>query len=145
MKVPVWSGLGRFGPYVTGVGKHIVNVTRGLAERKGFDIRLLLPLEHWNVGTDATKHSLLAGIPGLRLPLKRRHLEALWQTVHMPAIDRWAGGADWIYCPKETYAPVRHARSAVTVHDLYALEAFRFSMLMIICMNESSKFRCPRR
>ncbi len=96
MKIAVWSGLGYIGPYVTGVGKHIVNVTRCLAERKEFDVRLLLSAEHWTVGADASNHSPLAGIHGMELPLKRRHLEALWRTVRAPAIDRWAGGADWI-------------------------------------------------
>ena len=52
MKIAVWSGLGRIGPYVTGVGKHIVNVTRGLAKRNRFDVRLLLAAEHRAVGAN---------------------------------------------------------------------------------------------
>lgn len=128
MKIAIWSGLGRIGPYVTGVGKHIVNVTRGLAVQDGYDVRLILPAgdrgagADTRAGADAQVESPLAGIPGVVLPLKRRQLEALWQTIKAPKIDKWVRDTDWIYCPKETYVPVRNARYAVTVHDLYAHE-----------------------
>lgn len=65
-------------------------------------------------------------IPDIRLPFSRRVGEVLWRTIKRPRLDRWIQGADWLYCPKELYAPVKNARVAVTVHDLYALEpAFR--------------------
>ena len=88
MKIAVWSGLGRIGPYVTGVGKHIINITQGLAERNGFDVRLLLAAEHWRAELNAPSHSPLANIPGIELPFKRRQLEALWnESVEQPKLE----------------------------------------------------------
>ena len=122
MRVSVWSGLGRIGPYVTGVGRHIVNVTRGLASRQGYDVRLILSSEHSAYRSEAQNKSPLGGIPSVEVPFRRRQLEFLWQTAQAPKIDRWTGEIDWIYCPRETYVPVRNARYAITVHDIYEFE-----------------------
>lgn len=122
MRIGIWSGLGRLGSYSTGVGKHVINMACGLAAKPGWDVRLLLSADLHAQESSRVEYSRMNQIPHIRLPIGRRTAEALWRTIRYPAVDRWLGSADWVYCPKELYVPVRNARYAVTVHDLYRLE-----------------------
>jgi glycosyltransferase involved in cell wall biosynthesis len=119
MRVLAWSALGYSGPFVTGVGKHIVHMIGGLARRAGWDVRLLMSADGCRAPA-AQSASPLGHIPCLQLPVNRRIAEALWRTVGWPAIG--ADEADWLYCPRELYVPVRGARYAITVHDVYHAE-----------------------
>lgn len=122
MKIGIWSALGRLGSYSTGVGKHVTNMACGLAGKLDWDVRLLLSSDLCAEEISPVECTRMDGIPGIRLPLNRRTLELLWRTTRHPLLDRWLDGADWVYCPKELYVPVRRARYAVTVHDLYRVE-----------------------
>src|SRR5439155_12872169 len=62
--------------------------------------------------------SPLSRLPAVGLPLARRTREWLWNLTGRPRADRWIGEADWVYCPAETYVPVRRARLAATLHSL---------------------------
>jgi glycosyltransferase involved in cell wall biosynthesis len=121
MLIKIWSGLGRIGSYATGVGKHAMQVSTGIAARPGWQASLLLSSDLWK-DQGRSGPSAMDALPSLRLPLPRRALELCWRTLGTPTIDRWLDGADWLYCPKELYVPVRQARYAVTVHDVYRLE-----------------------
>jgi len=120
--IAVWWGAGRPGHFVTGVGKHFIQMVDGLTRRGTHEVTLLLPRTGSDPREAPPDRSPLGHLPTIRLPLSRRTLEAAWLGVGMPAIDRWSGGAEWIYCPRERYVPVRRARYALTVHDVYALE-----------------------
>lgn len=122
MRVGVWSGLGRLGSYSTGVGKHVKYMVCGLAARREWEVRLLLSKDLHARELMRREASKMDGIADIRLPFSRRALEILWRTTRHPILDRWLEGADWVYCPKELYVPVRNSRYAVTVHDLYKLE-----------------------
>lgn len=122
MRVVVWSALGRVGSYATGVGKHVLRMSTGLASRPGWDTRLLFTSDLWAIDSARKESSPMDDIPGIRLPFSRRVGEGLWRATRRPRVDRWLGGADWLYCPKELFVPVAQIRSAVTVHDLYRLE-----------------------
>ncbi|QVL50092.1 MAG: glycosyltransferase family 4 protein [Thiocapsa sp.] len=97
-------------------------MSMGLAARPGWRVSFVMSSDLWVEEARRTEQSEMDALPSIQLPLPRRLLELLWRTVHVPSIDRWLDGADWLYCPKELYVPVRHARSAVTVHDVYRLE-----------------------
>lgn len=117
----VWNASGRYSGYVTGVGKHVMYMVNGLSQREGTDLSMLVPNDEWK--TDgAVEDGPMARIPTQCLPYSRKWMEASWRLAKTPAIDRWAGGADWIYCPRELYVPVTKARYAVTVHDVYRIE-----------------------
>ncbi len=122
MRVLAWSAVGRPGPYVTGVGKHIVHMVRGLAERDNWTVRLLFTSDIAKRDNGRDAQSLLGGIPAVNMPINRRAAELLWRTVSWPPVDALMDGCDWIYCPKELYVPAGRAKLAVTVHDLYHLE-----------------------
>lgn len=122
MRVLAWSAVGRPGSYVTGVGKHIVHMVRGLAERDNWNVRLLLTSDLAKRDNGGSAQSLLGGIPAVNMPINRRAAELLWRTLSWPPVDGLMDGCDWIYCPKELYVPAGKAKLAVTVHDLYHLE-----------------------
>jgi glycosyltransferase involved in cell wall biosynthesis len=126
VRVVVWSALGRIGNYATGVGKHVLRMSTGLAGRPDYDTRLLFTSDLWRREQAREGVSLMDDIPGIQLPFSRRICEGLWRVLNRPKVDRWIGEADWVYCPKELYIPVGCAKYAVTVHDVYRLEpAFR--------------------
>jgi glycosyltransferase involved in cell wall biosynthesis len=48
--------------------------------------------------------------------------EAVWTVTGHPIADRWCENADWIYCPKNDFIPIRKSRVAVTVHGAHELD-----------------------
>jgi len=97
-------------------------MTRGMARRDGYDVSLLLSRGVRKGGSSGEGLDLL-DLSKQYLPFSRWVAEGLWQTVGRPLADRWVNQADWVYCPKELFIPVRNAQVAVTVHDLYRLES----------------------
>jgi glycosyltransferase involved in cell wall biosynthesis len=102
----------------TGVAKHIVQMVGGLADSPGVDVRLLVSRS--DIGADGriTATSPLRRLPAVGLPLARRAREWLWNLTGRPLADRWIGETEWVYCPAETYVPVRRAKLAATMHSL---------------------------
>lgn len=95
---------------VSGVGKHIGQMPPALATL-GADVKLLTARDR-----PIPFESPLTGMPASRLPLPARLLEWAWTLTGTPAVDRWADGADWVYCPAENYVPYRGGRIALTAH-----------------------------
>ena len=122
MKIAVFTDL-RFvqSTVPTGVGKHIIQMVSGLARVPGNEVEFL-----------ATRDQYLAG--GLRLeeaapsfrvrklPLPWKAAEAIWTLAGGPAVDSYCQGADWVYCPKNDFIPLRNVRSAVTIHGAHELD-----------------------
>jgi alpha-1,3-rhamnosyl/mannosyltransferase len=52
------------------------------------------------------------------LPISTRNALRVWRVAGWPPLEPWTGRVDWVYCPAEYYVPSRHARRAVTSHDL---------------------------
>src|SRR5688572_4704292 len=97
----------------TGVGKHIDQMVPRLARADGVDLRVLADRGALT-GGEIPKESSLHGLPCAGLPA-RRWLEAAWDIVNAPKVERWAGPADWVYSPGEAYVATS-GRLAVTVH-----------------------------
>lgn len=111
-----WRVIGK----PTGVGQHVAQMTRCLAEAPSVSCRLLATRNDY----EAARMYLpgqSAALPVRFLPPSERLLRAaLFSGV--AAIERWSGEVDWIYCPKEQPVKTRRARLAVTVHDVLAFE-----------------------
>jgi glycosyltransferase involved in cell wall biosynthesis len=101
----------------TGVAKHVVQMVGGLADTAGIDLRLMVSAGDLASNGHIDADSPLSRLPTVGLPLGRRTREWLWNLTGRPYADRWAD-ADWVYCPVETYVPVRRARLAATMHSL---------------------------
>lgn len=118
----VWNASGLPPRFTTGVGKILINLSLEFERMDDVRLKLLLPrTDTVNSEADPAK-SPLGQIARKRLPLSRVELEFLWRTLRAPAIDRWAPDADWIYCPRELWAPPGRLRYAITVHDVYQFE-----------------------
>jgi glycosyltransferase involved in cell wall biosynthesis len=105
----------------TGVGKHVINMTRLLAAAQGVDLRILTSSQYLSSGMLPADNPL-RGIPLTAIPLSQKILDLAWLTLGRPLVDRWAGGADWIYCPAEVPVPSKRSRLAVTGHCLLWME-----------------------
>jgi len=123
MKVSAYVQLHRGTVMPTGVGQHLIHMTRGLSQRPGMDVNVLAPRNQLDRDEKISEGNPLAGIAARGLPLGRRWLEALWERTNYPKADYWCGDADWIYSPTEVYIATRRPRLAVTVHDLHAFES----------------------
>lgn len=106
----------------TGVTRHALAQLERLSRRPEIAFRLVSGrlthpdgLAYWN-GLD--------DLPRRELPLRTRDLLRWWRIKPWPPIDWLTGPVDWIYCPAEYAVPTRHARLAVTSHDV--LQHLRF-------------------
>jgi glycosyltransferase involved in cell wall biosynthesis len=100
----------------TGVGKHVLQMSRGLAETPGWKVSLLAAADQ------ARDPGVLSFLPVHRLPLPWKAASALWTLTGRPCADRWCGDADWVYCPKNDWIPVGRRRLAVTIHGAHELD-----------------------
>jgi glycosyltransferase involved in cell wall biosynthesis len=105
----------------TGVGKHILHMTKGLERHFG-------AVTHIQEFDDLRKSRQLA-VPPLQapavqftLPLPRRVLKAAWLKVDQPSLELFGLRPDWVYCPAEDYIATKGAKLAVTIHDLRPFE-----------------------
>ena len=117
MKIRVFTDL-RFAATAkpTGVGKHISHMAQGLATAPGNELSLL-------AASDQVTHpGVLSFLPVHRMPLSWKMASALWAAAGRPCADRWCGDADWIYCPKNDWIPLRRKRLAVTIHGAHELD-----------------------
>jgi glycosyltransferase involved in cell wall biosynthesis len=122
MRVTAYVHLSRTKNPTTGVGKHIINMTRGLSVINGVDLSVLASRQELDAQGQIPSISRLSGIPAHSFPLSLRLMEQLWRRFNFPAADRWAPGTDWIYSPAEAFVATAKAKLAVTVHDVAAFE-----------------------
>jgi glycosyltransferase involved in cell wall biosynthesis len=122
VNIATYAQLHRGAIAPTGVGQHLIHMTRGLWRRPGMDVKILAPRDQLDRNHKIPHDHPLAGIAARGMPLGRRWLEALWQRTDYPKADYWCSDADWIYSPTEVYIPVHRPRLAITVHDLHAFE-----------------------
>lgn len=119
MRVEIFTDY-RFltGTAPTGVPKHIEFMTKGLMADDRFDVSCV-----------ATKDQIdfrgsLACLPASEIGLSWMLARELWSWTGMPVIDKYLSDADWVYCPKNDWVPVRNKkiRYAVTIHGAHELD-----------------------
>lgn len=120
MKIRVWNGSERYAGFTTGVGKHVIHMVAGLAQKPGVSLDMVVPRDHWARDQAAGAKGLMARVPTHRHQFNRRTAELMSLACARPHLDD--ADTDWIYAPRERFAPARRAQSVVTVHDVYAFE-----------------------
>lgn len=106
----------------TGVSKHIREMVRGLAANCSNQVSILAARDQVDAQRQIPATNMLSGLPTTLLPLSWKPAEALWTVSGRPVADRWCNGADWVYCPKNDFIPLRNVRVAVTVHGAAELD-----------------------
>src|SRR5262249_41641778 len=96
------------------VGQHVLHMIPGLLPRPDMDLRILAPRDQLDRKRQVPVGNPLAGIAVEPLPGDCRWLEAMWEHLNFPKIDRWSGTVDWVYSPPEGYIAVKRPRLAVT-------------------------------
>ncbi len=101
----------------TGVTRHALAQIERLGQQPGVELcvvtgRMSQPdgLAFWET---------LEGRWRRELPLPTRDILRWWRIKPWPPIEWWTGPIDWVYCPAELLVATRHARRAVTSHDVW--------------------------
>ncbi len=103
-------------PRPTGVGRHIFQMVHGLSQVRSNEVSLIVARDQISLSGS------LSFLPICKMPMPWKVAQAAWMLTGFPAADRWSGGADWVYCPKNDFIPVRKSRVAVTIHGAYELD-----------------------
>jgi glycosyltransferase involved in cell wall biosynthesis len=122
LKIAVWNSTGLPPFFTSGVGKMFINVVLELQRRDATACELLMPADDPEDSVSNPEESPLQGIKTRRLPYRQSVLESLWRFTGLPTVDRWAGDADWLFCPRELWCPPGRVKYAITVHDVYLFE-----------------------
>lgn len=122
MNIASFLHLNRTLPPISGVGRHIVNMTTCLTRIPGANVYGIAPREELDEQAGIPKSSLLHGLPVKPIPMSRKYLEISCRLLNRPKVDEWADDADWIYCPSDAYIATRKSKLAVTIHDIRAME-----------------------
>lgn len=122
MKVAIYNASERYHGYSTGVGRHVIRMVAGLDRHPAFDVSFMVPSDFWERDRLCGKGDILSSVASVRLPLSRRMLAATSLTLNRPRIDTYGDAIDWVYSPREQLVSTRRAATAITIHDVYALE-----------------------
>jgi glycosyltransferase involved in cell wall biosynthesis len=106
----------------TGVTKHIHRMVRGLAAHHSNSVSVLAARDQVDAQQRIPAANLISGLPTTVVPWSWKPAEAMWTIFGRPFADRWCQDADWVYCPKNDFIPLRNARIAVTVHGAAGLD-----------------------
>jgi glycosyltransferase involved in cell wall biosynthesis len=106
----------------TGVTRHALGQLERLARRPEVTLSLLTGRMTHPDGLAFWES--LERLPRRELPLRTRDILRWWRLQPWPPIEWWAGPLDWVYCPAEFFVATRHARRAVTSHDVLQLLRF---------------------
>jgi alpha-1,3-rhamnosyl/mannosyltransferase len=106
----------------TGVTRHALAQLDRLAHRPEIQMRLISgritdpdSLAFWET---------LESLPKHELPIRARDMLRWWRLTHWPPFEWGTGPIDWVYSPAEFIIATRHARRAVTSHDV--LQTLKF-------------------
>lgn len=105
----------------TGVGKHIVQMVRGLCASPVDDVSILITRDQLTLEPGRV-FDAGGRLHAQKLPIGWRASDALWTTLGWPPMDRFCRQFDWVYCPKNDYVPLRAIRTAITIHGAHELD-----------------------
>ncbi len=102
----------------TGVGKHILHMTRQIATVPGVELQVAATRADLDLFRKNAGHSAFGGLSVTAISWNRSALEKSWAFLRWPAIDGWCADPAWIYSPSEVFVATRRSRLATTVHCL---------------------------
>lgn len=123
LKIKVFTDL-RFTALAapTGVTKHIHRMVRGLEAERSNRVSIVAARDQVDAQRRIPAANMLSGLPTTVVPWSWKPAEAMWTAFGRPFADDWCKDADWVYCPKNDFIPLRNARVAITVHGAAGLD-----------------------
>jgi alpha-1,3-rhamnosyl/mannosyltransferase len=100
----------------TGVTRHALAQLERLATRP--DVRLTVVSGRIREPDGLAYWEALGDLRRRELPVSTRNALRFWRSAGCPPLEWWTGAVDWVYSPAEFFIPTRHARRAVTSHDV---------------------------
>jgi glycosyltransferase involved in cell wall biosynthesis len=108
--------------HVTGVGKHIVQMVKGLSLSPDLDLGALVATDQLSYDGVIPSDNALSYLNASRIPLRWKSSVAAWTLTGRPLADPWCTDCDWVYCPKNDFIPLKKTRLAVTIHGMHELD-----------------------
>lgn len=105
----------------TGVGQHMAQMVTRLAREQAVSGCLVTTKGDYAQTRPHLSQDLLR-LPVRFLPSAERLMRGVLCATSLLNLERWAGDVEWVYSPKEQPVATKHARLAVTVHDVFPLE-----------------------
>jgi glycosyltransferase involved in cell wall biosynthesis len=123
MKIGVFTDL-RFAcsDTPTGVGKHIIYMVEGLHKSKLFNLSIISTFDQVSLFHKCPLGQSEPPLALTSIPLRWKLAEAVWTVFNSPSADKYCNGADWIYCPRNDYIPLKKIKYAVTIHGAHELD-----------------------
>lgn len=109
-------------PTPTGVGKHIVEMASGIADAPGCTLRIAASSDQLSCVPACVESARLPPSKVIPLPKRWKPAEAIWTVTRRPFMDGFFPDADWVYCPKNDFIPLKHTRFAATIHGVRELD-----------------------
>lgn len=105
----------------TGVGRHMNNILYNLGNKH--EVELLVARQWINSKNDQLiGNTPLNELPIRSFPFPENITERIWKTAGYPYMDKYVKDADVVYCPEETYIPLKNKPLVITIHDIQAFE-----------------------
>ena len=106
----------------SGVGRHINGVLLELAKQQGVDLELWFSKQWLGEDGKLPSNCPLRELPFRTFAAKENLQERWWKLFGWPTIDRHFTKTDFVYCPAETFLPLKHIPWAATIHDIHPFE-----------------------
>lgn len=93
-----------------------------LGKRDDVDLELWFSRQWLERDARLPRNCPLRDISFRTFPAKENTQERWWKLFGWPTIDRHFAETDFVYCPAETYLPLRKTPWAATIHDIHPFE-----------------------
>jgi glycosyltransferase involved in cell wall biosynthesis len=120
MRLAVYTPLNRL-KIPSGVPRHIIEVVSGLLCDSTLEVSFVAN-EREAADYLPLAGPLWTGAPRVTFRQPVASMARRWGLFNRPTFEAMGGNADWLYLPADAYMPVRRAKLAVTIHDVYKLE-----------------------
>jgi glycosyltransferase involved in cell wall biosynthesis len=105
----------------SGVPRHLIEVVTGLLRDSSLQVSFFVNND------EAQRYLPLQGrqwteTPRVTFAQPVSRVARCWGIFNRPTFESMGGSAEWLYLPADGYVPVKRAKLAITIHDLYKME-----------------------
>lgn len=120
IRVAIYTPLNRL-PIPSGVPRHIKEIVPRLIADDRFEVTLLANRQQAETYLPSESR-VWSQTHLMTFEQTTREMHVRWAMFGRPQFERMGGDADWVYLPADGFVPVRSAKLAITIHDVFQLE-----------------------